>query len=260
MQKCNWTFTATLLAFAVQLPAEACSKKVRWYDDSPYFEQAADGSVTGLTAEVAREALRRSGCKAEFVKMPFARALVELENGRLDVLPDVLRKADRRRFARFSQPAAIGVPNVLFMSVQSRRQYQPQKIEDLVGTGFRLGVQIGVAYGGKFEALAARPEFKRQLSLVTERRNAWKMVALGRLDGMVADFASGTVELRQLGLSGQVQPTKVVVSTEAPAYAFSRKTTGQAFVKRFNRELESMAADGSYRALMDKYMPGALPH
>jgi polar amino acid transport system substrate-binding protein len=239
--------------------AVACSKTVRWYDDRPYFEQAADGSVTGLTAAVTREALKRSGCEAEFVKMPFARALVELENGRLDILPDTLRKPARQRFAHFSQPAAIGVPNVLFTSVDAARKFKLNKLEDLVGSGFRLGVQIGVAYGGNFEELAARPDFKSQLSLVTERRNAWKMVALGRLDGMVADLASGTLELRQLGLSGQIQATRLVVTSEPSVYAFSRRTTDPAFVERFNRALDSMVADGSYRALMDKYMPGIAP-
>lgn len=235
--------------------AVACSKSVRWYDDSPYFEQAADGSVTGFTADVTREALRRLDCKAVFLKMPFARALVELENGRLDILPDALPKPERRRYAIFSQQAAMGVRNVLFTSVEAARKYNPQKLDDLVGTGFRLGVQIGVAYGGQFDALASNPVFKAQMSPVTERRNAWKMIALGRLDGMVADLASGTVELRRLGLAGQVQASKVVVSTESAAYAFSKKTTDPAFVLRFNKALDSMVADGSYKALMDKYLP-----
>ena len=234
----------------------ACSKTVRWYDDSPYFELAADGSVGGFTAAVTTEALRRVGCETVFVKMPFARALVELENGRLDILPDALRTADRRRFAHFSRPGAMGVPNVLFMSAEAAQKYKPQKLEDLAGTGFRLGAQIGVSYGGSFDALALRRDFRAQLSQVTERRNAWKMIAMGRLDGMVADLASGTVELRQLGLANQVQASKVVVSSERPAYAFSKRTTNTAFVERFNKALESMTADGSYRALMDKYMPG----
>lgn len=254
MRKSYCFLGIAVLAVGMQ-QAQACSKTVRWYDDSPYFEQAADGSVTGFTADVTREALRRLDCKAVFLKMPFARALVELENGRLDMLPDALLKPERQRYAYFSQPAAMGIPNVLFTSVEAGRKFKLNKLEDLVGTGFRLGVQIGVAYGGNFDALAADPVFKKQMSPVTERRNAWKMVALGRLDGMVADLASGTVELRRLGLSGQVQASKVVVSTEAPAYAFSKKTTDQAFIQRFNKALDSMAADGSYKALMDKYLP-----
>jgi polar amino acid transport system substrate-binding protein len=259
MQNCYRLAVLTLLLSCSLAQAGACSKTVRWYDDSPYFQSGKAGVVSGFTADVIREALSRLGCQAVFVKMPFARALVELESGRLDVLPDALRKPERQRFAYFSHAAAMGVPNVLFTSVEAARKYKPQKLEDLAGTGFRLGVQIGVTYGGNFEQLAARPDFKAQLSPVTERRNAWKMVALGRLDGMIADLASGTVELRQLGLTSQVQPSKVVVSTEAPAYAFSRRTTDLAFVQRFNGALDSMAADGSYRAIMDKYLPGTAP-
>jgi polar amino acid transport system substrate-binding protein len=250
---------AALLVLGPVLQAAACSKTVRWYDDSPYFELAPDGKVTGFTAAVTTEALRRAGCKAEFLKMPFARALVELENGRLDVLPDTLRRPERRRYAHFSQPAPLGIPNVLFTSVEAAQKYKLNKLEDLAGTGFRLGVQIGVAYGDSFELLAARPGFRAQLTNVTERRNAWKMVAMGRLDGMVADLASGTLELRQLGLAAQVQPTKLVVSSERPSYAFSKRTTDAAFVQRFNRALDSMHADGSYRTLMDKYLPGVTP-
>lgn len=248
-------FVALLLSSSL---AAACSMTVRWYDDAPYFEQAADGSVSGFTAAVTTEALRRSGCQAVFVKMPFARALVELESGRLDVLPDALRTPDRHRFAHFSKPVP-GLPNVLFMSTEAAQKYKLQKLDDLIGTDFRLGVQIGVSYGGNFDAVASRREFRARTSSVTERRNAWKMIAMGRLDGMVADLASGTVELRQLGLADQVLASKVVVSAEQPAYAFSKRSVGQAFIQRFNKSLDAMAADGSYRALMDKYMPGIVP-
>jgi len=243
-----------LMAQAGAAWAEACSKTIRWYDDPPYAFRGKDGTLQGLDVDLARTALQRMDCHATFVEMPWARALIELEAGRLDILPGALRKPERERFAYFSRPTNRS-PNVLFVGKLAAQRYQIRELADVMGTQFRLGAQIGVAYGPAYDTLLKEPDFASRLSLITSRRGAWKMIGLNRLDGLIADEASGLVELKELGLTNVVAQTRLVVSGDASMFALSKRAVSPEFVARFDRALDAMMGDGQYRRIRQRYIP-----
>ncbi|HEY9103367.1 transporter substrate-binding domain-containing protein [Chitinimonas sp.] len=244
---------ASLLGMGV-VRGEECIKSVRWYDDPPYTVRLADGSIGGLNVELAREALRRMGCSMNLVEMPWARALLELEHGRLDILPGALRSEERERYAYFSQPTNRS-PNVLFLSKQAANRYPIGELADIVGTEFRLGTQIKVNYGPVYMQLQQNPAFLARLVPITQRRGAWKMLQLGRLDGMIADEVTALMELRQLGLSEAVVKTQVVTADEPAMFAFSKQRINADFVDHFNQALEAMKANGSYQDILNRTLP-----
>ncbi|GAB3263521.1 transporter substrate-binding domain-containing protein [Chitinimonas naiadis] len=245
---------AVWLATALHGLAADCIKTVRWNDDPPYSSLGKDGTVTGMSPDMVREALRRMACEPRFVEMPWARALLELQSGRLDILPGALRTEERERYAYFSRPTNRS-PNVLFIGKAVAEKYRITRLADLIGTDFRLGAQIGVSYGPEYESLQSKPEFIARRVPVTQRRGAWKMIKLGRLDGMIADEVTGLIELQQLGLLNDIHKTDVIVSEDAAMFAFSKKALAPSFVDQFDQALEAMMADGSYRTIMERYLP-----
>lgn len=234
--------------------AQACVKSVRWFSDVPYAYRNADGEIRGLNIDIARTALKQMGCDAQFVELPWARALVELEQGRLDILPGALRKPEREVFAYFSRPINRS-PNVLFIGKAAAKKYRINKLSDLLGTGFRLAAQINVSYGADYDALLKNPEFNANLSPLTMRLGAWKMLERDRIDGIIADEVTGLLELQRLGLSDIVSDTRVTVSEEPAAYAFSKKTNSQDFVKAFDNTFNAMLADGRYKEIAQRHLP-----
>lgn len=244
---------AGAIALLTSLQALACEKTVRWFDDAPYSFRAPDGTISGFQVELIRETFKRMGCRPRFVNMPWARALVELESGRLDVLPGIFRNREREAFAYFSIPA-VQSPNVLYIAPAAQAKYHLTKLDDILGTPFRLGVQIGVSYGVEFELLKADRRFQNNYVPVTMRRAAWKMMEIGRIDGIIADEASARFELGQLGLDQSLARNMLVVSTTTAMFGFSKRSTAPHFVKAFNRALESTLADGKYRAMRDRHL------
>jgi len=89
---------------------------------------------------------------------------------------------------------------------------------------------------------------------LTLRRSAWKMLELGRIDGLIADPESAALELRDLGLGQLLRPSGVVVSTNTAMFAFSKRSVAPEFVERFNVALEAMIADGQYDAIRIRYL------
>jgi polar amino acid transport system substrate-binding protein len=247
------TAAAVLLAALCSAAgAQDCVRTARWNDDAPYFVRGENGSIRGIDADLLTEVLRRIGCRPEFEPMPWARALVELEAGRVDVVTSAFRTPDRERFAYFSKPYHRS-PNVLFVAVAQKGRIK--HLSDIRNLPFRLGAQIGVAYGPEYDALFDDSRFASHLVPITDRRLAWEMISLDRLDGLIADESSAIIEIKSLGLEGAIQRSSVVVSTTPAMFAFSKRSVSPDFVARFNQALTDTLADGTYKTILERYLP-----
>lgn len=243
-----------LLAGVMSAQAMSCTKSVRWESDPPYDIQAEDGPVQGATADLLREILSRMGCQPRFVELPWARGLRNLQTGSLDMLPRALKTTEREAFALFSNPIHNSA-NVLFMSRQAAQDFSFQSLEELSHSTFRLGIQIGVVYGSEYAELLKQPQFRERTLPINDRRGAWLMLKAGRLDGLIADEVTGLLELQQLGLRGEIVRSSLVISEEPVRVAFSRRSTSQDFVERFNATLDDVLADGTYERIARRYLP-----
>jgi polar amino acid transport system substrate-binding protein len=254
----KWFFhlSCTALSLALVLSSDtvlACEKTVRWNDDPPFSQRTADGEIIGMNADLVRESLRRMGCTPRWVELPWARALAELEAGRLDILPGTLRLPERERFAHFSAPGPQS-RNRLFVRTDALKRWNSlTRLADLRGSGFRLGAQNGVSYGPEYELLIRDPEFARTVHPVASRRSLWLMLDAGRLDGLLVDELTGRRELSQLGLQQRISESGLTVAHDLASVAFSKKTTGADFVARFNKAGEAMRQDGSEAAIVQRY-------
>ena len=232
--------------------AAACEKTVRWNDDPPFGQRAANGEITGITIDHVRETLRRLGCTARLLEMPWARALAELEAGRLDLLPGALPTAERARYAHFSAPGPV-FSNALFVTSNGLKAKRFVKLADLRNGGFRLGAQIGVSYGADYDALMQDAEFVKQVQRVSSRQSLWKMLDAGRLDGVLADQLTGRLEIAQLQLQDRIKEAGVLLPHAGASVAFSKKSIDQAFVDSFNKAFDAMQHDGSMAAILRRY-------
>lgn len=250
----SWVCGVVLCLGAATATANECTKSVRWSDDAPYAFRGPDGELKGLHVDTVRAALKRLGCQPQFVERPWARALIELEEGVLDILPGALRRPEREAYAMFSRPVNRS-PNVLFMRKAAADKYKLTKLADLIGTPFRLGAQMGVAYGPSFEALQKDPRFAALLTPFTARRGAWQMMDMDRLDGLIADETTGLLELQSLGLSQAIVKTPIVTTSEPGMFALSKKALTPQFAADFDRALDAMVKDGELRQIRERYVP-----
>ena len=252
----RWALVAAGLGLMLHSGAvlAQCVKSVRWSDDPPYSFRLPNGEVSGFSADLMRAALKGMNCEARFVELPWARALRELEQGRLDILPGALRTPERDTFAYFSRPVSRS-PNVLFIVKTAASEFRLGALADISRSSFRLGAQIGVAYGPDYDALVKTPAFAARITQVTNRRNAWKMMEQDRLDGVIADEITAQHELQQLGLTDSIVKTDIVVSTDPALLALSRASLTPEFVKGLDRSLEAMMADGRYEKIRAQYVP-----
>lgn len=250
------SYSKVFLLLLTLLPGAvlACEKTLRWDDDPPFSMQLPSGEVAGIDVDINRAALARLGCQTRLVKLPWARALKALEQGRLDVLSGAFRKPEREVYAHFSGKVLPPSRNILFMHRDALARWPVSHLLELQDTPFRLGAQINVAYGDDYQQLMSREAFASRVSFNASRHNLWRMLERRRIDGLIADEHTGGYEIHQLGLDQRIKATAVVVSSEAAEVAFSKATTSPEFVRRYGVALEQLVADGSYARIVQHYL------
>lgn len=236
------------------LAGGACVVSLRWDNDPPYSMQLADGAIVGIAVDSARSVLHELGCEVRMVRLPWGRALRELEQGRLDVLSGAFRKPEREVYAYFSGVVAVPSRNILFMSRQANDRWPVSELLQLRETSFRLGAQIGVAYGEDYQTLIQVPAFRERMAFSASRTSLWRMLGKGRLDGVIANEYTGQQELVALGLSEVIGATPVVVSSEGAEVAFSKKSVSPEFVQRYAAALRRQIAEGEYERIRARYL------
>jgi polar amino acid transport system substrate-binding protein len=248
-----WVVALSFLS--LPLLAEGCVKTVRWSTGhDPYAFKDESGAVRGLHMDLVREALRRMQCETQFVEMPWARALRELQTGRLDILPAAANTEERKAFALFSRPTN-SARNILFVRRESEKKYRLGKLSDLMGTDFRLAVRRGASYGDEYDALLNQPQFLSRLTYVSSSTSGLQMMGAGRVEGLLADEMTGILGVQKMGLGQSVRPSELVTASDADFVAFSKATTDTVFVQNFNHALGAMMADGTYKKLLETYLP-----
>jgi polar amino acid transport system substrate-binding protein len=259
------TVGLTLLAGLAVAKEARCVKTLAWSDDPPHTMRLPDGSVGGVEIALHRELLATMGCELRLAEMPFARALSELRAGRVDVIPATLARPERKAYARFSKPL-LYLHNVLYVRAEDVPRVGHQRLADLVDQGWRLGGQVGVVYSSEFAALLQDPVRASKLEQVPYRPSLWKMLDHRRVDGVLVNQLTAAYELRQLGLQERIRATSLTLPLESGGSAWSRLTTDEAFVQRFDQALNDLRQRQRYAELLAPYgltpsgqMPQARP-
>lgn len=241
--------------------ASACELRMTWKHDPPYQYVNEQHQLSGLEIEVARAALARMDCRLIPVELPFARAIAELEAGRIDIVPGVLPRPDRARFAHFSRPG-LRTRNLVFLRSDLAPGQRVATLEELRASDLRVGLERGTAYRDELKALLTRPGQERRVEEATSLEVLLRMLQMRRIDAFVADEYSAAFLARQLGLAAVMQASPIVIDEDAPVFAFSRLSVAPALVERFNTALDALRRDGTLRRLETQFLhaPPAAPH
>lgn len=245
---------AWLLGLLIGGSAAACELRMRWNDDPPYLMRDAGGRVTGLYAELLGATAQRMGCRLTWVEMPWARALRELEAGRIDILAGGLRLPEREAYAHFMPQHFVSRNRLYVHESQAPRVAAARRLDDVAAEGLRLGVQVGVVYGPDYARLQAQPAFRALLTQGASRRALWQMLAIGRVDGVIASEASARWELAAAGLQARVRPTAVFVSAGEAQVMLSRRSADAALLQRLREADEALVRDGTHARTVARYL------
>ncbi|ABM27844.1 MAG TPA: ABC transporter substrate-binding protein [Desulfovibrio sp.] len=210
----------------------------------PYADPAHPAH--GLTLEILSLALGRSGYTVTMVYLPWVRAEQRLERGGADLLINCWRTEARAKRYLFSRPFA-----------RNRLLFMQRAGESFVFAGQESlkGKTVGTIRGyGYTDAFMADTSIRRE-EVTNFKDNVRKLVS-GRVDLIIEDELVARTQLEQLpaDLAGQVafiEPP--LVTNDLYVVAYPDNPGAQDIIRAFDAGLAAMIADGSYKALMERY-------
>lgn len=161
--------------------------RVAW-DDYPPFQMAGKPghkAVTGpqgLDIDLCSAVLQAAGMQPDWQHMPWARQLLALQDGSLELMLNASISEERKAFALWTLPYRSEEAALVAL-----RPPDPQVkgLRDLLGTRARIGVIRGATYPGEMDMLLREPAFQRLLTPVRHMAQGMQMLRQGRLDYLI---------------------------------------------------------------------------
>lgn len=245
---------ALTLAAATAAPAASCILRVGWTPYAIYTFAAPDGRASGIDAELIGTLAREIGCTASFRELPWARILLELEKGDLDVTSSASRTAERERFALFSD-AYRTAEMAIYVRQGDAALFPLQRLADLPQTRMRLGYVVGYYYGPEFADLSRQPAFSARLDGASDYEVNINKLLHDRIDGFLVDDVGVMLGwAKKLGVADRVERLPTPIASDELHFMFSRASMSPATVAAINEELARMRADGRLQAIFSRYL------
>jgi polar amino acid transport system substrate-binding protein len=186
--------------------------------------------------------------------LPWARVLLEIERGALDVASSASRSPERDTFALFSDPYRLAEV-AIFVRKGEAGHYPLNSLADIRAQDFRLGIIVGYHYSPGFADLVQDPAFAAKVDGAAGYEVNINKLLLGRIDGFLVDDVGVMIgEAKKLGVQDQIERHPLPVANEYLHFMLSRKSVEPAMVDAMNASLARMKADGRLQAISDAYL------
>jgi polar amino acid transport system substrate-binding protein len=121
---------------------------MRVYQSPPNYYLDDHGQWTGLVFELANAVIKEAGCTAEYVDIPWNRALKMLELGKIDMMTSLSVTEKRRKFIHF-----FGVQHEEKISpiVKKATNFKTTNLDDFKNLPGSIGHIRGAFYGKNFD-------------------------------------------------------------------------------------------------------------
>ena len=210
----------------------------------PYVYMDNNGDITGLDVEIAEEAFRRMGYRAEFTTIDWEKKTELVDSGEIDCIWDCFSMEGREDDYQWAGPYLVS-RQVVAVDAQSGIE----TMSDLAGK------TIAVQATGKPEAIFLRggadvPAFRNIISLA-DRGVQYAMLDCGYTDAIAAHEEAIRQYMKDYGANFRILDEPLLVT--GIGVAFSKNDT-RGLAAQLDEVFEQMREDGSMEKLVGKYL------
>lgn len=205
---------------------------------TPAFNFYQNGKLTGLEVDLAEAIASRMGLKIEWTVQPFNTLLLALEQDRFDLIAvSHTITPQRSKIVDFISPHYCTAAYII------TKPGGPQTIADLESK--TIAVAVGTVY---YDKLATYKSLQKIMTVPSENDGYLALIS-GRADVWVSEKEIAHNAIKNTNAKLQYGDA-ILQQTNAMAVAKGNIELRQAIDKEF----QALLADGSYRAMMRKYI------
>lgn len=206
------------------------------------WAQAQGTKIQGPIIEIANSIFTELDISVDTKVLPWARALHNLRDGKLDGMLVLNRTKDRDQYVEYSI-AYADIPVSIF--VPKGRSFTFSSLDDLVG---KKGLFVqGQQFGNQFET------FKPQLTLraITTPGQMVKMISKSRADYAIANKYAFIMEAKRLALVDEFDTLPRIISLTPIHIGLSKKSKFTKYLNEINIRIQKMKDEGVFQRVID---------
>lgn len=235
---CMFTLTGMAMAETLKMGTNAAFPPYEYYDDET-------GEIVGIDAEIAAAICEKLGCELEIVDMDFDAIIPAITTGKVDFgMAGMTVTEERLNSVDFSSSYATGIQSVIVAEGSAIAS-----VDDLFaeGANHKVGVQQGTT-GDLYCSSDIEEKGLGSIERFKTGTDAVLALTSGKVDCVVIDNepAKNYVAANE-GL--------VILDTQYAVedYAIALKKDSE-LTDKVNTALEELIADGTVKAIIDKYI------
>ncbi|MDO9598668.1 MAG: EAL domain-containing protein [Azoarcus sp.] len=191
---CILAAVAMLLLAGTSSADDTRELRVGVYENPPKVFSNAQGQPTGSLVELLREIAEIEGWRLIFVRCQWQACLEQLEDGRLDLLPDVAYTAERSKRFDFHQIPALHS----WSQVYRRTDVAIESVLDL--SGKRIAMLAGGVQQQALHDMLTGFNIQFDMVLTSSPEEAFRLAAAGEADAAIASYQFGAFKAAEFRL------------------------------------------------------------
>ncbi len=204
--------------------------------DFPPFETIEGGKVVGIEIEIMEKIAAKLGVELKIEQVNFDSVLPGIQAGKYDVgVSGITINEDRQKNADFTKPY-FEAAQVIVVKADSA----------IASKADLAGKKISVQTGTTAEAYCLGNGY--EVSAFEANNDAFAALTAGKVEAWVVD---NEVAVNMIKDNAAVKKLDENMTTEPYGFAFPKGS--DTLVKAFNTEIDAMIADGTIKAIFDKY-------
>lgn len=257
--------TVTLLSFYVikNVAAETITVRADKHGFPVTFMR--DSKWEGIDVDLIRELLSRTKLAYEFAEIPFPRSLIQIQDGTIQVIPNLVKNEERSDYMNWLGPTRI---TCIGLVVQEKHRNLPAKTtDDLIRIAKQQQQQLGYLTGASYspyfdERLKHDSVLNDALYFLSDNEQHRHMLKLGRLLGYFYDAFEVQKRLLDATFSADYEGLALhdyrMEESCIGAYIGISKKLDNTTYQRIMQAFQSMKDDGTFSEIHLRWV-GRLP-
>ena len=176
----------------------------------PWKIQDDQGNLEGPEVEIMQAIAKNLGLQIKIETAPFKRCLKYMESGKSDMMPGLLKNAEREVYIEYIDPPYKTKSNKAFYVLKGNAD-KITKYEDLAS--LTIGVGIGAKFFPRFDA-----DTTLKKDAVSSYEQNIKKLLRGRIDTFVTTDSFADYLIQQMGVQDEIEKAKYGYFKENPVY------------------------------------------
>ena len=246
MKKILMVLALIMLMTGCGLETEPTETLVVGFDESPLGYRNDKGELVGIEIDLAREAIKRAGAKAEFKIIHWAEKEEELNSGKIDMIWNGMDiTPERQEIMLFSKPYMDNRRVLIVTKDNPKKIYSEPDLEGKI-----LGVKAGTTAEFYVNSEEGLKNSLKELKVYKEDELEFVALEKGEVDAVLCDEILGRYEMIKHRNNFEVLPETIGKVNE---YGIGFRKSDVELRNRIQEAFDSMKRDGTAKKISEKY-------